>query len=123
MSDDKGDTYNIKGGQIGAVGRNAQAHHNTFNQTINQGGESLDLVALAAELAQLRIAIMEKKDTSLQASKAVGLLAEAEEAAQENDQSKVMKYLKSAGSWTLDFAKDIGKDVVVAAIKQSMGIQ
>jgi hypothetical protein len=30
--------------------------------------------------------------------------------------------LKSAGKWTLDFAKELGKDVVVAAIKQSMGI-
>jgi hypothetical protein len=30
--------------------------------------------------------------------------------------------LKAAGKWTMDFAKEIGKDVVVAAIKQSMGM-
>jgi hypothetical protein len=30
--------------------------------------------------------------------------------------------LKSAGKWTMDFAREIGKDVVVAAIRQVMGI-
>jgi hypothetical protein len=33
-----------------------------------------------------------------------------------------MESLKAAGQWTLAFAKEIGKDVVVAAIKQSMGM-
>jgi hypothetical protein len=122
MSDDKGDTYNIKGGQIGAVGRNAQAHHNTFNQTIHQGGESIDLVALAAELAQLRMAIMAKQDASPQAAIAIGEVAKAEIAAGEKDTSKVLEHLKTAGKWTLDFAKDIGKDVVVAAFKQYLGM-
>jgi hypothetical protein len=30
--------------------------------------------------------------------------------------------LKSAGKWTMDFAKELGKGVVVAAIKQAMGM-
>jgi hypothetical protein len=30
--------------------------------------------------------------------------------------------LKSAGKWTLDFASEIGKDVVAEAIKQAMGM-
>jgi hypothetical protein len=29
--------------------------------------------------------------------------------------------LKLAGKWTMGFAREIGKDVVVAAIKQAMG--
>jgi hypothetical protein len=29
---------------------------------------------------------------------------------------------KAAGKWTMDFAKEIGKDVVVEAIKVAMGI-
>jgi hypothetical protein len=30
--------------------------------------------------------------------------------------------LKAAGKWAMDFAREIGKDVVVAAIKQAMGM-
>jgi hypothetical protein len=109
-------------GQVGAMGDNAHAHDMTFNQTVNNTGESLDLVALATELAQLRMAIMAKQDTSIQASKAIGVLADAEEAAKANDQSKTMKYLKAAGEWTLNFAKETGKEVLAEAIKKSMGM-
>jgi hypothetical protein len=38
------------------------------------------------------------------------------------NKTKVIEHLKSAGKWTMDFAKELGKDVVVAAIRQAMGI-
>jgi uncharacterized protein YjbI with pentapeptide repeats len=109
-------------GQVGAMGDSAHTEDMTLNQIINHTGESIDLVALAKELAQLRMAIAAKQDASPQAAIAIGEVAKAEIAAGDKDESKVLEHLKAAGKWTLDFAKDIGKDVVVAAIKQSMGM-
>jgi hypothetical protein len=47
-----GDPYKISG-QAGTVGPNAHAHHNTFNQLVNQFNQSIDLSALAKELFEL----------------------------------------------------------------------
>jgi uncharacterized protein YjbI with pentapeptide repeats len=116
-----GDKYEISG-QAGAVGPNAHAHHNTFNQQVNHSDQSIDLVALASELAQLRLAIAAKQDSSTQAAIAIGEVAKAELAATEKDTSKVIEHLKAAGKWTLDFARDMGKDVVAEAIKQAIGM-
>jgi uncharacterized protein YjbI with pentapeptide repeats len=117
--EEKGDTYNISG-QAGAVGPNAHAHDNTFNQLVNQFNQSIDLSALAKELSELRQAIKDKQDSSPQADIALVKVAEAEIAAGEKDTAKVIEHLKAAGKWTMDFAGEIGKDVVVAVIKQAM---
>jgi hypothetical protein len=116
-----GDKYEISG-QSGAVGPNAHAHDNTFNQLVNQINQSIDLSALAKELSELRQAIKDKQDSSPQADIALVKVAEAEIAATEKDTPKVIEHLKSAGKWAMDFAKELGKDVVVAAIKQAMGM-
>jgi hypothetical protein len=116
-----GDQYKISG-QAGAVRPNARAHDNTFNQLVSHIEQSIDLSALAKELSELRQAIKDKQDSSPQADIALVKVAEAEIAATEKDTPKVVEHLKSAGKWTMDFAKEIGKDVVVAAIKQSMGL-
>ena len=118
----KGDTFNFHNSQIGAVGPNAHAHDNTFNQLVNQINQSIDLSALAKELSELRQAIKDKQDSSPQADIALVKVAEAEIAAIEKDTTKVIEHLKSAGKWTMEFAKELGKDVVVAAIKQAMGM-
>src|SRR6266511_2475845 len=116
-----GSTYNVPG-QAGAVGDNAIARNMTFNQIVNHFQQSIDLQALATQLAELRQAMSEKQGSSPQSAIALGKVAEAEIAAQEKNPSQVMMSLKAAGEWTLDFAKEIGKDVVVEAIKQSMGM-
>src|SRR6266508_3666256 len=116
-----GSTYNVPG-QAGAVGDNASASNMTFNQIVNHFQQSIDLQALATQLAELRQAMSEKQGSSPQSAIALGKVAEAEIAAQEKNPSQVMMSLKAAGEWTLDFAKEIGKDVVVEAIKQSMGL-
>jgi uncharacterized protein YjbI with pentapeptide repeats len=121
MNDDKGDIIHISG-QAGAVGKNAHAHDNTFNQLVNQFNQSIDLSALAKELSELRQAIKDKQDSSPQADIALVKVAEAEIAATEKDTAKVVEHLKSAGKWMMDFASEIGKDVVVVAIRQSMGM-
>jgi hypothetical protein len=113
-----GDSYNISG-QAGAVGHNAHAHDMTFNQ-VNYIEKSIDLPALAKQLAELREEMA--KDSSPQSAIAQGETAKAEIAAHAGNASKVMEHLKSAGKWTLDFSKEIGKDLAVEAIKQSMGM-
>ena len=112
------DNYSVSG-QAGAVGPNTHVHENTFNQI--QFGQSIDLLELEKQLIDLRQAIKDSQDPSPQADIALGEIAKAQIAIQEKNQSKLIEHLKSAGQWTLGFAKDIGKDVVVEAIKQSLG--
>ena len=114
-----GDTYNVSG-QAGAVGQNVHAHDMTFNQIVNHFGKSIDLHTLAKQLEELRQEMAKRQDSSPQAAIAQGETAKAEIAAKEGNTSKVVEHLKAAGEWTLDFAKEVGKEVVVAAIKTSM---
>ncbi len=116
-----GDTYNI--GQAGAVGPNAHTHDLTFNQIVNQLENSVDLAALAKELSEIRQTVSEKQDPSPHAAIAMEKLAEAEIAAQSGNASKVVEHLKAAGQWALGFAKELGKDLAIEAIKQSMGMK
>jgi hypothetical protein len=66
MSDNKGDTYNISG-QVGAVGPNSRAEHNTFNQIWNQSKDSIDLPKLAEELERLRTAMKQNASDDIEA--------------------------------------------------------
>jgi hypothetical protein len=116
-----GDTYNVSG-QAGAVGSNAHAYDMTFNQIVSHLEKSIDLSELATQLTELRLMISAKQDLSPQTALALGKVAEAELAAIEKNASKVVDALRSVGKWTLGFANEIGKDIVVAAIKQSMGM-
>jgi Pentapeptide repeats (8 copies) len=116
-----GDKYDISG-QVGAVGPNAHAHDMTFNQLVNHVEQNIDLAELAKQIGELRQAMAERQDPSPQAAIAVGEVAKAEIAATEKNTSKVVEHLKSAGKWTLDFAKDMGKDLVVDLIKKATGM-
>lgn len=115
-----GDTYNIPG-QAGAVGPNAHAHDMTFNQVVNHVEQNIDLTELARQLSELRQAMAQKQD-SPQAAIAISEVAKAELAATEKNTPKVVEHLKAAGKWTMDFAKDIGKDLVVEVIKKASGM-
>lgn len=116
-----GDKYEISG-QAGAVGPNANAHDMTFNQLVNHLEKSVDWTELAKQLSELRQEIAKREDQSPQTAIALGKVAEAEVAATEKNSPKVIESLKAAGKWTLDFAKEVGKDLVVDIIKQSMGM-
>lgn len=116
-----GDVYNVSG-QVGAVGANAHAHDMVFNRIANPVQQSFDFVVLARELAELRQAITANHETLPAAAIALEKVTEAEMAANEKDTHRVVESLKAAGKWTLDFAKEIGKEVVVSAIKQSAGL-
>jgi hypothetical protein len=110
---------NYQAQQAGAMGPNATAHHNVFQQVWNQSSDSIDLAKLADELSELRKAMRgcaEEADHD----EAIGAIASAEKAARQQDGATVMARLKEAGSWALDVAKDVGKAVAAEAIKAAI---
>jgi hypothetical protein len=109
------DTYNVSG-QAGAVGPGAQAHDNTFQQI--QAG--IDLPKLAEELGRLRNAMRGEYTGTREEDKAIGTVADAEEAATRGDGPAALQYLKSAGGWTLGIAEKIGVALAVEALKRAM---
>jgi hypothetical protein len=115
-----GDQYNVSG-QAGAVGPNAHAHDMTFNQVWNKLQGNVDLAQLAGELGQLRKE-MERRATEPAQKLAAGAIAAAEQSAQQKDGPKVVEYLKMAGNWALDVAKQIGVEVAKVAITGALGL-
>lgn len=120
IGDSQGDIYHIPG-QAGAIGPGAHAHDMTFNQLWNQSSHSMDLQALATELAMLRqhlrrVAVEPNHDV------AIGAVAEAEMAAKAGNGPKVLEWLSKAGQWVLDNAEKIGVGVATAALKTAFGL-
>lgn len=113
------DTFNISG-PVGVAGSNA--HDNTFNQIVNQFEKSINLTELAQQLEELRQYANAKPDTSLKGVNSRDNIDLARDGANEKNPTKVVASLKAAGEWALDLAKEAGKEIVVEAIKQSMGI-
>ena len=52
--------------------------------------------------------------------KAIGAVADAEQAAARGDGPAALQYLKSAGKWTLKIAEGIGVPVAIEALKKAM---
>ncbi|MBD9357364.1 hypothetical protein [Methylomonas albis] len=114
-----GDKYSVSG-QTGAVGRNAHAHDNSFQQVWNQASEQFDLPKLASELRALLTPL---KEAAIEPDHrvAIGLVEAAAEASEAGNGPKAMEYLKSAGKWTFDTASKIGIGVATAAAKSVLG--
>jgi hypothetical protein len=110
---------NVNKGQAGAVGRNAHVHD--FNQIWNEQKDSVDLNAVADELAKLRQAVKAKASTAEQ-DEAIGALAQAEKAARKGDGPTVLSKLAACGQWVLGVAKDIGVELAAALIQKSLGL-
>jgi hypothetical protein len=109
----KGDT-NVNYGQAAAVGRKADVHNNVFQQI--QGG--FDLPKLAEELGRLRNAMRGETTGTRDEDKAIGAVADAEEAATNNDGPAVLRYLKGAGTWGLKIAEQIGVSLATETLKK-----
>ncbi|WPD24013.1 MAG: pentapeptide repeat-containing protein [Candidatus Electrothrix scaldis] len=99
-----GDTYNISGGQVGAVGKSAISTGNTFQQIVT------DLSRLHEE--------MQRTASTPEQQAAAQDVAKAEQAARQEDESTMRQHLKSAGQWALDCAQQIGTDVVTEYLKK-----
>ncbi|OHA09327.1 MAG: hypothetical protein A3A44_03425 [Candidatus Sungbacteria bacterium RIFCSPLOWO2_01_FULL_60_25] len=105
--------YNVYG-QAGAVGHQASAHDNVFNQ-------AWDLRQVAGELAKLR-SVLKSEAVTLEQDVAVGAIAEAEVAAKEGNGGRMLAAAKRAGVWALERAQDIGTSVAADVIKKSLGM-
>jgi uncharacterized protein YjbI with pentapeptide repeats len=99
-----GDTYNISGGQIGAIGKKALAAGNTFQQII-------------ADLSRLHEA-MRNTAASPEQKAAAEDIAKAEQAARQQDEPAMRRHLKNAGQWALDCAKEIGAEALAEYMKK-----
>lgn len=114
-----GDRY--KAGQAGAMGPNATATGNTFQQMWQQNQGALELPALAKELEVLRNA-MKQEASNPEHDVSIGAIAAAETAAAQGDGPKVLEHLGNAGKWALDVSTKVGVDLATAALKSSLGL-
>ena len=80
----------------------------------------MDLPELAKQLGQLRSAMKSNSTGEREQDKAIGAVADAEDAAAKGDGPSTLRYLKSAETWTLGVAEKIGVALVVEAFKRVM---
>jgi uncharacterized protein YjbI with pentapeptide repeats len=111
------DTYQFDRSIVAAAGPNAQAR-NTFPQLVNPMDPSIDLSALTKEFFELPSVIKDQKDSLLQTTITTGEMTETEIATIEKATMEIVKRLKTAGRWTLDFAKNSSKEVLKSIIKR-----
>jgi hypothetical protein len=102
-------TYNIKGGNQGAVGDGAHAENFTQNLLLTS-----ELTSLSAELS--------KRANTPEELLAAKQVAEAEQAAKTGDEQSAVKKLKSAGAWALQVATELGTEVVTKIISSQLGL-
>jgi hypothetical protein len=116
---DMGDQY--KAGQAGAMGPNATAMGNTFQQIWQQNEGNLDLNSLAEGLELLRKA-MRQEAVAAEHDVAIGEVAAAQTAASAGDGPKAFEHLRNAGKWALDVSSKVGIGVATAALKSVLGL-
>jgi len=114
-----GDKYNIESSQVGAVGREAKAESNTFQQVNHSIPENFDFEILSTELEKLKKALKDKAEQPEEFT-ALSNIASAEKASKEKNYGKVVEYLKTGGKWVLETAKDIGVNVVAEIINKQI---
>ncbi len=112
-------SYNVSGGNVGAMGENANASN--FSQTSAQVADTLDLAALVPELQRLQEAL---KHEAVDGEHYVSLaaVAKAREAAEAGDTNAAVGNLVKAGGWALSVAEKIGVGLAVLAIKGGIGL-
>jgi len=114
-----GDTY--KASQVGAMGPNATASNMTFQQVWLENKSEIDLQKLTDELALLRTKLRETSSEP-KYDIAVGKIAAAEAEAKSGNGAGVLQHLRDVSSWVLQFAKDVGVNLVAEVLKISMSI-
>ncbi|WP_205504616.1 hypothetical protein [Rufibacter psychrotolerans] len=108
-------------GQVGAMGPNAKAENNTFNQVQYKIPANLDFDLLVTQLSQLKSEMKVKADTPEELA-VVQQVALAEKEAQSKNANGVIKYLKAGGQWVIETATKIGVTVVSELLKQNLSI-
>lgn len=110
-------------GSVGNVATGSQDFEQTatVNQQWQQASLHIDLLGLAAELPQLREALLIRA-TEPEHYEAIGAVRSAEIEAQKDDGPKTLQYLAKASQWVVDVGKEIGTKVAVDAIKKAIGV-
>ncbi|MFI2509248.1 ATP-binding protein [Streptomyces sp. NPDC018972] len=109
--------YNV--GQAGAVGDNATATGNTFQQ-VNANGAS-DLNKLALELQRLSIELRNVPEGERNAA-GLAQIDAAAAAAADGDEARTKSHLARAGTWALNAATAVGTGLAAAWIKTALGV-
>jgi hypothetical protein len=111
--------YNIYA-PTGAVGPGARADGTTLNQQVIHV-PGLNVEQLARELAQLRAALGAAPDDPRSRAD-LEAVTHAELAAKSGDGSAAVRYLKSAGRWVLDAARDLSVEIAVKVLEGKIGL-
>ncbi len=113
--------YEVKAGQVAAIGDGAKVHDINFNQIWNESVSDIDLNQLADELGKLSSS-MKKEAKTIEQDEAVLEIRKAENAAKDGKGPKAIEHIKNAGKWAFDKAQEIGTDIAAEVIKKSMGL-
>jgi len=105
-------------GSVGAIGQNSTGTVNTFTHCWARMESEVDLKELGHQLEILRMEFR-KSATTRQDDVQLGLLAEAEDAAESNDGPRVLKALSSVGRAILETAERIGTDIAAKVIVEA----
>jgi hypothetical protein len=108
-------------GNVGAIGRGATGSLTIFDQCWHQLQKEVDLQALAAQLAAVRVELR-KTAVSHEDDAQLSLLAEAESEAAKGNGARVLKILLGIGKNVLETAKQIGVELVVKLFLAAHGI-
>jgi len=114
-----GDKNIFNNSQIGAVGSNAKAAKNKFEQNNYILPDNLNFDIIGQELSKLKNSLKSNAETSEQFN-AIGEVVEAENAAKNKDGNKIVQHLLNGGKWVLNTAKDIGVEVVAELVSKQM---
>jgi hypothetical protein len=112
-----GDQY-INLGHVGSVGPNSTGTVNVGNTVWQQIKSEVDLNILANELGRLRIAL-QQSSTTREDAKQIGIVAEAEEAAESGDGGKTISLLSKATKGVWEVAERIGTDIAAKVIVEA----
>ena len=108
----------IHGGQFNNFGHaGAIGHHSvgTINYQQQWVGNQVDLSQIAMELQTLKAKLRETAETPTDFQQ-LGILAEAEQYAVQDDGPKVMEVLSKSGKWLFDFATHVGVELTAKLV-------
>ena len=112
--------YKIENSQVAAIGDNAKADNNQFQQTNYTIPKDLDYDKLINELNELKNHVASQEDLQHK-DDAITNIEEAKKEAANKNGNGVVKYLKMGGTWLFETATKIGISVVTELLKNNLG--
>ncbi len=113
-----GNVFENQNSEIVAQGSHAQVNDSTITQ--QQLSVDVSDPVLVSELIAIKTELLRRASTGADYESVAGIQS-AVEAAEEKDESSVVRYLKKAGTKALDVALEIGSKVAIKALESAMG--